>query len=58
MISIRQKPVNADCKRFNPTKAVKKSQYPEWTCASSKLMRTKVPAMARMYASIVKINLL
>jgi hypothetical protein len=43
--------VNADWKRFNPTKAVKMSQYPEWTHESTRLKTINVPAISLKYLS-------
>ena len=39
-----QKPVNADCSRLAPTKAVNQSQLGECQCASASDARMKTPA--------------
>ncbi len=47
-----QNPVNADWNRFIPTNAVKRSQYGEWTCDRTRLVRIKMPANAKTILSI------
>jgi len=50
--------VKKDWTRFRPTKAVKRSQYPEWTCERTSESSTKKPAMSLRYLSTVMVLLL
>jgi len=51
--TIRHQFVNADCRRFAPTKAVNQYQYGCMKCASIRLIKIKVPAIALIYLLII-----
>ena len=53
MSSIRHHPVNDDWIRFNPTKTVKRNHHWLTHRPRAKLIKTKVPAIPRIYLSIV-----
>ena len=55
-VSIRHQLVNADCNRLAPTNAVNHAQLGFTKYASSKLIKTKLPAMPFIYLSIMMLN--
>jgi hypothetical protein len=58
MSSIKHHLVSDDCSRFAPTNAVKRNQYGLTHHPRAKLASTKVPAIMRIFLSIVIASLL
>jgi hypothetical protein len=53
MSSIRHHCVSPDWSKFAPTNTVNHSQYGLTQCAKARLIKTKVPAITRIYLSML-----